>query len=583
MTATADDFVRPRIRRFRGDKQTIAFWCFTITIGFFVIVPLGLLLLNSFRSVTVGDLNFEFTNFTFGNYIEAYASPATYKMLVNSFVFAIGSMIVALLLGGTLAFLSERTDLPFRSLIPAMVMVPLVMPSVVKGIAWVYLLSPRIGVMNIGMETLGLGGNWFNAYSLSAMIWVEGLSMSPLSYLLIAATLRQMDPALEEAALGSGARMHTVLGRVTLPLVIPGIAGVAILLFIRGIEAFEIPLLLGFNSGIFVFSTNIYYALRSAFPPNYGLGFAYSMTLVAIAVVALIFYQRQLRNSERYTVVRGKGYRPRAIELGSWRYLGWGCMLGYFFFIVLLPMMVLIWASVLPYYRPPSYEALATASLTNYVELVSVPELWHAVWNTILLAGISSSVIMVLAFFSSWFVYRTNLFGRKALDFIVFLPYALPGIVIGVAFMVVFLSFPNPIYNTIWIIVLAYIVNYLPIGTRFTNAAILQVHKELEEAAQASGASFFITMLRIWLPLLVPALINGMLFVLILCIKVISIAVLLQGPDSTILPVYLWKLWDVGDAGAAAALSVLMVLTISLLTFVARIAGGKSQSGRGET
>ena len=577
MTTIAPRATIPIFQRLKLDGKHIAFWAFILTIGTFVVLPLGLLLLNSFRSVSVGDLNFVFDNFTIKNYVEAYSNPATYKMLFNSFWFAIGSMCVALLLGGSLAFFSERTDLPFRWVIPALVMVPLVMPSVVKGIAWIYLLSPRIGLLNLLANAVGFEGNLFQAYSLSAMIWVEGISMSPLAFLLIAATLRQMDPSLEEAALGSGASVYKILTRVTLPLLLPGIAGVAILLFIRGIEAFEIPLLLGFSSGIFVFSTNIYYALRSAFPPDYGLGFAYSMTLIFLTLGALYIYQRQFKNAEKYTVVRGKGYRPRLIATGRWRYLGWGCLITYLVLVVILPMIILVWASILPFYRPPSFAALATVSLANYYALVEAPELWDAVWNTAILAGIASTVIMFLAFLSSWFVYRTTLFGRKALDVIVFLPYALPGVVIGVAFMVVFLSFPNPIYNTIWILVLAYIVNYLPIGTRFTNAAIMQIHKELEEAAQASGAGFFTTMVRIWVPLLIPSLINGMLFILILCIKVISIAVLLQGPESTVLPVYLWTLWDVGEAGAASALAVLMVVIVSLMMLVARYFGGTRQ------
>jgi len=562
------------LQRLKFDGKHIAFWTYILVIGTFVILPLGLLLLNSFRSVSVGDLNFYFDKFTIANYVEAYSNASTYKMLFNSFWFAIGSMCVGITIGASLAFFSERTDLPLRKTIPAIVMVPLVMPGVVEGIAWVFLLSPKIGLLNLLANAVGIEGGLFNAYSLSAMIWVQGIGMSPLAFLLIAATLRQMDPALEEAALGSGASVYKIITRVTLPLLLPGIAGVSILLFIRGIEAFEIPLLLGFSSGIFVFSTNIYYALRSAFPPDYGLGFAYSMTLILLCLVALFFYQRQFKNSEKFTVVRGKGYRPRLIPMGRWRYLGWSCVVFYFLFVVVLPMIILIWASILPYYRPPSLAALAAVTLENYWAILESPELWDAVWNTIILAGISSTVIMFLAFLSSWFVYRTSLFGRKVLDFVVFLPYALPGIVIGVSFMVVFLSFPNPIYNTIWILVLAYIVNYLPIGTRFTNAAILQIHKELEEAAQASGAGFFTTMVRIWMPLLIPSLINGMLFILILCIKVISTAVLLQGPESTVLPVYLWTLWDVGESGMASALAVLMVLVVSLMMLVARYFGG---------
>jgi iron(III) transport system permease protein len=304
------------------------------------------------------------------------------------------------------------------------------------------------------------------------------------------------------------------------------------------------------------------------------------MMLVVLTLGALYLYQRQLKNAERFTVVRGKGYQPRLIQLGHWRYFAWGFVGSYFVLVVLLPMIILTWASLLSYYRAPSARALSTVNLANYADLLTSQQLWSVIWNTLLLGGVSSVAIMFLAFLSSWFVYRTGIGGRKVLDYVVFLPYALPGIVIGVAFMVVFLSFPNPIYNTIWIIALAYIVNYLPIGTRFTNAAILQVHKELEEAAQASGAGFFTTMVRIWGPLLAPALINGLLFVLILSFKVMSIAVLLQGPDSTVLSVYLWKLWDAGDAGQASALSVLLIVGIAALTVLARRLGGSLGGGR---
>jgi len=561
------------LRAMRGvglDGKRIIFWGLTSVLGIFVLLPLSLLVLNSFRHVDIGDLGFGLTNFTLSNYIEAYSHPATYKMLLNSFLFAIGSMGVAIFFGGTLAFLSERTDFRWRTLIPLMVMVPLIMPSVVKGIAWIFLLSPRIGLLNVAWNALGFESHLFNAYSLPAMIWVEGISMSTLAFLLFGATLRQMDPSLEEAGFGSGASAGKVLARVTLPLMAPGLAGIGILLFIRGIETFEVPMLLGFSSGIFVFSTNIYYSLRSSFPPDYGLGFSYSMMLVVLTVTALVIYQRQFRRAERYTVVTGKGYRPRTIGLGRWCYVAWGFVGFYLIFAILLPLLILMWGSLLPYYKPPSMKALSLVSMENYQILYESESILSVIKNTIILGGVSSLTIMFLALISSWFVYRTNIAGRKVLDFIVFLPYAVSGIAVGVAFMIFFLSFPNPIYNTIWIIVLAYIVNYLPIGSRFTNAAIVQVHKELEEAAIASGAGFWTRMLRVWVPLLTPALVNGLLFVFILSLKVISIAALLQSSDNMVLAVYIWRLWDAGDSGPSAALAVLMIVFLSALTLLAR-------------
>ena len=211
-----------------------------------------------------------------------------------------------------------------------------------------------------------------------------------------------------------------------------------------------------------------------------------------------------MRHSERYTVVVGKGYRPRLVPLGKWAWPAWGFVGFYFVFAAVLPLLILVWSSLLPYYRPPSWKALSAVTLENYWELFASPALLNVAGNTLLLGGISSVAIMFLAILCSWFVYRTNITGRKVLDVVVFLPYAVSGMVIGVAFLVVFLSFPNPLYNTIWIIVLAYVVNYLPIGTRFTNAAVVQVHKELEEAAWGSGAGFWTTLRFVWFPLLLP-------------------------------------------------------------------------------
>ncbi|MDP2646885.1 MAG: iron ABC transporter permease [Desulfobacterales bacterium] len=562
----------------RNNGRLIVFWSFTIILGSAVVMPLCLLVLNSFRHVGIGELSFSFSKFTLNNYIEAYSHPATFKMLLNSFLFSIGSMLVSFFFGASLAFLSERTDLRFRAAIPFIVMIPLVIPSIVKGIAWLFLLTPRVGLMNILLKELGFETFRLNAYSLPAMIWVEGISMSTLAYLLIGAVLRQMDPALEEAALGSGATVWRVVYRVTIPLLGPGLAGAGILLFIRGMETFEVPMLLGFSRGIFVFSTNIYYSLRSAFPPDYGLGFAYSMGLVTLTVFSLLIYQRMFKRAEQYTVVTGKGYKPRLIKLGTWKYAAWGMVGFYLLFAILFPLFILIWASFLPFFRPPSAAAMAILTLENYTNLLRSDALVRAVKNTLILGGISSVCVMFLSLLSSLFVYRTNIAGRKALDFIIFLPYAVSGMVVGVAFMIVFLSFPNPIYNTIWIIVLAYTINYLPIGTRFTNAAIVQIHKELDEAAMASGSNFWTRLFRIWLPLLAPGLINGFLFVLILSFKVMSIAVLLQGPDNMILSVYLWRLWDSGSLGAASALSVVLVFALGTLTVATRWLSRGSQA-----
>ncbi len=394
--------------------------------------------------------------------------------------------------------------------------------------------------------------------------------MSPLAYLLIGSVIQRMDPSLEEAGDGSGASRWKVLSRITIPLLTPALAGVALLLFVRGIEAFEIPMLMGADAGIFVFSTNIYHSMRDASPPEYGLGFAYSMTLVIVTIGGLVWYQWMLRRSERYTVVTGKGYQPRVITLGLWQYLAWAFVAFYGIVGILLPFFILVWASLLPYYVPPSMEALSRVSLVNYTDLLVSPDLWDAVKNTVVLGLVSSGVTLFITVLASWFIFRTNISRRGVLDFMIFLPYAFPGIIIGIAFMILFLSFENPIYNTIWIIVLAYMVNFLPIASRFTHAAVVQVHKELEEAAWASGAGFWRTLWHIWMPLLIPPLVNGGLFLLILSLKIMSIAALLQGPDSKVLAVFLWNLWNAGGTGPSSALSILLILSLGILTLISR-------------
>ena len=318
-------------------------------------------------------------------------------------------------------------------------------------------------------------------------------------------------------------------------------------------------------------ASSIYHSLRSSFPPEYGLGFAYSMSLVVIAAGALYLYQRTLRDAARYATVTGKAYQPRRVALGAWRYLAWVFLLMYGVLAILLPLAVLMWGSLLRFYRPPSPAALAAVSLSNYSQILTDPRFLDVVKNTVVLGLASGLGVMALALLVSWYVHRTDVQARGLLELVAFIPYALPSVAIGVAFMILFLSFPNPIYNTIWIIVLAYTVHYLPIASRFTHAAIVQVHKELEEAAWTSGASLWPTLRRVWVPLLAPALLNGLVFVLVLSFKVMTIAALLQGPDSLVLSVFMWNLWDRGgSSGPTAALSVMLVVVVSVLTLISR-------------
>ncbi|MFC1968815.1 ABC transporter permease [Chloroflexota bacterium] len=524
---------------------------------------------NSYYSVS----DYSLSNWSLNNFIEAYGNPKAFKMLGNSFAFAGGSMAVSLILGGTLAFLVERTNTPLRNILYGLMFIPLATPSILKAIAWILLLSPTIGLLNYGWLALGFSQPLFNPYTLPAMCWVEGISMSPLTFLMLGASLRAMDPSLEEAAFTSGAGKPTTLFRITFRLMAPALAGVALLLFVRGMEALEVPLIMGLGAGFRVFSTNIYQAVRIVSPPLYTHAYAYSMVLVAISFIGVILYQRVLARSERYATITGKGYRPRIMDLGKWRPYAGGFVLFFVLVALVLPLLVLIWGSLLPLYYVPSLEALKLVSLDNYRELFKLTTFTLAVKNTVIICAVVSVGGMLLATLVSWMVIRMRTRAGKVLDYLAFIPYAVPSIAIGFGIMVVFLAFPNPIYASIWIMMLAYMVKFLPIGTRFTHAGVAQIRSELEEAAASSGAGMFEVLRRVTIPLLLPSLIGGGLFICLLCAKVLAMAIILWTPDTIILPVLILHYWDSGGIPLTAALSVIMVLALIIITIVARKLG----------
>lgn len=545
-------------------------WLLLAPLAALILVPLLLLLLNSFRQISIGEIGFGLSGLTLDNFVRAYGNPRTYGMLWNSFSFAFGSMFVASVFGGTIAFLVERTNVPLRNVAYGLMLIPLIMPSVLKGIAWILLLSPRIGLLNSFAMSVGASGPLFHPYSIYSMVWVEGISMAPLTFLLLGGVLRRMDPSLEEASLAAGASQLRTLTSVTLRLIVPAIAGVAILQFVRGLEAFEVPALMGLQSGIIVFSTNIYLAVREHFPPDYGLGFAYSMALVVFTLLGLFLYQKSISHAERFTTITGKGFRPRVIDLGRWRFVGFGFILFYFIAAVLLPFLILLWASFLPFYRPPALKLMPQLNMENYRTAFERTDLWPMMQNTVALAVGTAVVVMLLSLAISWIVIRLRPRGHGILDTIAFLPYAMPSIVMGVAIMILFLSFPNPVYGTLWIMFIAYAVRYLPYGTRFTHAGLVQVHKELEEAAEVSGAGFASKFFKILVPLMLPSLIGGGLYVLILSVKVMSMAAILWTPKSVVFSVFIWQLWQEGSMGELGAVSVIFIAVLTLLTVFSR-------------
>jgi iron(III) transport system permease protein len=338
-------------------------------------------------------------------------------------------------------------------------------------------------------------------------------------------------------------------------------------------ESFEGPLAIGLPGGIFVLSTLIYFTTRLQAPLDYGLGAVFGVVYMVMMLVLLAGYRRIVRYSERYSTITGKGFRPRVVAIGKWRYPALGMFVLYFLVTVGAPFLILLWASFLPSYRVPSEEALSLVSLKNYMEILSMPKIGAIVWNTLSLMVLSATATMLIAFFVSWVIVRTELSGRGALDAVTFFPHAVPGIVIALALMMAYLSPPLKylsLYGTVWILAMGFIVSYIAFATRLMNSSIIQVQKELEQAAYVCGATPTRTLLSITLPLIFPAFAAGWIWVAVHVLRGFSIPLMLSSKNNQVFAVFLWEFWDRGMVSMAAALGVMLIVVLIPLTLIMR-------------
>ena len=552
-------------RRFDAKWAVIAL-CVALTV-YLGVVPLGFLVWQSFFTPQSAA---SAARFTFDNYRTAYASAETWILFWNSLRFAAGAAAIAFLIGTALAWMNERTNTPFKGLFFALSVIPLVIPGILFTVAWILLGSPKIGLVNLLFRKIfETNAVFIDVYSLGGMIWVDGLHYSPVAFLLMSAAFRAMDPALEESALMSGAGVLQVARRVTLPLAWPAVFATLLILFVRALESFEVPALLGLPVGLQVFTSAIYEAMHR-YPANTGLASAYAVTLLLITSGGVYFQSRLSSRGSRYATVTGKGFRPRALDLGRWRHLTTAIFLLYFFLIVVLPFLVLLWSSLQPFYSVPSAAALKRLTLEPYRTVLDYPSLGTSVWNSLLLGVAAATLIMLVSSVICWIVVKTRLPGRWLLDNVASLPMVFPGIVLGLSIMVLYLNVPIGVYGTIWIMLIAYVTRFMPYGLRYNTTSMLQIHKELEESAAMSGASWSTSFVRIVLPLLKPGLVAGWIYILIVSVRELSSSILLYSPGNEVLSIVVWELWENGQYVELSALGVMFILGLFVLVLAAQ-------------
>ena len=525
----------------------------SVVTAYLVLPPLYSVVQTSlFTTKFTGELD----EFTLRYYQDMFRELQVLGPLLNTIYFSVASALLATCVGGVVAWIVTRTDAPLRGLGYFTAFASFGTPFILYTIGWLLLLG-KAGPVNYWLRTLlNQSAPVLNVYSLWGMVFVESLLWSPFVFLMLAASFRSMDPSLEEASAACGARVWQTLRRISLRLMLPAFFSVVLLIFIRAFESFEIPALVGLPGDIRVLTTSILLDAQRM-PPTYGRAGAFAVLLMLVVAGTLYVYFRVTREASKFHTITGKGYRPAVIRLGRWRYLAAACLLLYSFVLLVLPFLIVLWASLLPFYMQPSIEAFPLFTVKNFATAIHFPKITESIKNSILLGIGSASAVMLLTTFASWVLVRTKLRGRWLLDLLTTLPLLFPGIVMGLAIMRFYLIVPIPIYGTLWILLVAFVTRYIPYGIRYTHAGLLQLHRELEEAAYASGASWTNCMRRITLPLLTPSFLGGWVFIFLLSAKELSMSILLVSPRTPVVSVAIYELWENGQVGELAAFGVL--------------------------
>lgn len=560
-SSTPPSSPRPR-RKFQARRPVMIIT--VVLIGYLVITPLGFLLYRTF--VEDGSLGF-------AGFARAYSAPNAGSMVRNTILFSVGAGALAVTVGTALAYVNVRTDAPLKRLFFAASLVPLVIPGILYAPAWIFLASPDIGLFNT-MSREVFGGPIIDIYSLPGMILVEGLHLSPVAFLLMVPAFRSMDPSLEESARISRASRWAVLRRITLPLVRPALISAALLVTIQALESFEVPAIIGFSAGIYTFTTRIYFELQ-LFPIDYAAAGALALGLLVIAVLGILLIRYLSKDLARFGTVTGKAFRPRVIPLGRARWVVGGLVLLYFAIAVVAPLGILAYSSLLPFYQVPSAEAFRLFSFDNYARLFELPSATRAFRNSFVLALSAATAVMCLTSVAAWIVVRTRLRFRFVLDNLAFAPLIIPGLVLGLALLFVYIRSPLPIYGSLLILFIAYVTRMLPYGMRYSAASMQQVAVELEESARVSGASWWQSFRRILLPLTSAGFVAGWAYVFLISFRELTASVLLYSPGNEVVSILVFTQYQEGNLTLLSALGVVMISILLSVVMIAYAVGAR--------
>lgn len=546
---------------------------------FVIVVLVGVLISISFQSGIIGTAD---AKFTLSNYVDLFSDPIIEEALYNTIIFSITATLVSMGIGLPIAWLTERTTMRAKSAVYAIMTLGLLIPGIYTAMGWTFLAHSRIGFLNRwAVEYFSLSEAPINIATPIGMGFVQGLSLAALAFILTAQMFRAMNPSLEEAAKIHGLGFIGTMRRVTLPLAMPAILAAVIYIVVIGIATFDVPAIIGLANRVYMIST---YVFEKANPGDeefsqHGITAALGVIMIGVALLLTWWYSTVLRQGDKYQVVTGKGYRPTLIDIRNWGKVSWTFIILYIIAAKIIPLVLIGYAAFVPYLAPPSAKMFSLMSLDGIMENMDWDLVVRGLKNTVLLVLIVPAATLILAFSISWLIIRSRSRARYVLEFGAFLPHALPEVILAVAAILLSLFVLKdfvPLYGTITLIAVVYVITRISFATRAINSALLQIHKELEEAAHVSGLSEIRTSWRILVPLLRPTLMSVWIWSAILVYRELTVAVFLVGHDNITLPAVIWSYWNSGATNLAAAVTLIMTLVLTPLVLMFWWFGRKS-------
>lgn len=544
-----------------------------VLVSLLTVAPVLMLVMGSFSN----SLH-SFGNFTLKKYISVYTDPMLFSVLGNTAIFVVGSAAFATILALFLAYLNTRTDIPFKFLFKVLSVMPMMIPHVLFGVSWALLLNPSNGILNMWlMRAFSLSSAPFNIYSLPGMVLVEGLLDMPIAYLIIAPAMGSFDASLEESSRVFKSGPVKTLMRITLPILRPAIMAAFILCIVRALASFGVPSVLGMPGRVYVLSTFIYRVITVSLIADYGKAAAIGMSILVISVGLIYVYRYFTRASDKFVTVSSRGFKPSVVQLRKGKIPLFIILLLISFVLIVLPVLVLLYTSLVPYVMVPGKQAFAAMSLQNWRVVIKDPISLRSLKNSLFLCLVGATVGTFLSVLVAYVIVKIKSKASGFLESISFLSFSFPGIVIGIGFMWYFVR--TPIYATIWALFFSYVATYLPYGIRPMTSAFVQIHGSLEESSLVCGASFATTMRRIVIPLLVPGIVSSWVLLATMFFRELSLSAVLSRPGTEVLAIQILRFSEDGQWGRLSALGLIMIAISIIMVAGVNILGARFKPG----